>query len=149
MHMTDALDRLLSHYERGQLDRRHFIQAAAALAAVAVAPAEAAGLVEVKMLHHVEIKALDFKKIGEFYQTLFGVNVEFRSDRAVVPLPNGAHLSIGSAATQASIDHYAFSIGGYDGKNHAPVVDRLAAAGITAAPRGNSLFVADPDGRRF
>lgn len=146
--MTGTLDNLLRRYERGHLDRRHFLQAVTALAAVSSAPAAAAGVLDVKSLHHVEVKSLDFKRTGEFYERLFGVKAEVRSDRAVISFPSGAHLSIGSAPTQASIDHYAFSIAGYDGKNPKPVVNRLEGAGVKATPRGESLFVVDPDGRQ-
>lgn len=148
--MTGTLNQLLTHYEDGRLDRRGFLQAVTAVAVAAGgAPAGAAGLLEPKALHHVEVKSLDFKKTGAFYQALLGVKVEFRKDRAVVPLPDGSHLSIGSAPTQASIDHYAISVGGFDGKDPQAAVDRLAKAGIVSSPRGESLFVTDPDGRRF
>lgn len=148
--MTTAFDQLLTRYEDGGLDRRSFLQAVTAVAVAAgTASTEAAGLIEARGLHHVEVKSIDFQKTGEFYKTLLGVPVEFRKDRAIVPLADGTHLSIGSAPTQASFDHYAFSIPGMDGKKTQALADRLAKSGVQAAPRGESLFVTDPDGRRF
>ncbi len=148
--MTEALDQLLTRYERGGLDRRGFLQAVTAVAVVAAPPpARAAGLLEARGLHHVEVKSIDFTKTGEFYQRVFGVTAEFRKDRAVVPFADGSHLSIGSAPTQASFDHYAISVPAMDGKNPQALADRLADSGVQAAPRGASLFVTDPDGRRF
>lgn len=148
--METAIDQLLNQYERGGLNRRAFLQAVTAVAAAAGATsAEAAGLIEARGLHHVEVKSIDFTRTGEFYQQLLGVKVEFRKDRAIVPFADGTHLSIGSAPTQASFDHYALSIPGMDGKQPQALADRLAKSGIQAAPRGESLFVTDPDGRRF
>ena len=148
--MTTAFDQLLTQYERGGLNRRRFLQAVTAVAASAsAAPARAEGLITPRGLHHVEVKSVDFKKTGEFYQKVLGGQVDFRKDRAVVLFPDGTHLSIGSAPTQASFDHYALSIPGMDGKNPQALADRLAKSGVDAAPRGESLFVTDPDGRRF
>ena len=148
--MTDSLNQLLHRYEDGTLDRRGFLQAVTAVAVTAGAtPAAAAAPVEARAFHHVEVKSLDFKKTGEFYQSLLGAKVEFRKDRAVVALPDGTHLSVGSAPTQASIDHYAFSVPGFDARNPASVVEKLAGLGVTSSVRGASIFVVDPDGRQF
>lgn len=148
--MTETLNHLLHRYEDGTLDRRGFLQAVTAVAVTAgAASAQAAAPLEARAFHHIEVKSLDFTKTGEFYRSLLGAKVEFRKDRAVVALPDGTHLSVGSAPTQASIDHYAFSVPGFDSKNPGAVVEKLAGLGVKASVRGASIFVVDPDGRQF
>ncbi len=148
--MPLPFEHLLSRYESGGITRRHFLQAVAATAAAATtAGAQPGGLLEATMLHHVEVKSLDFERAGRFYQHLLGGTLDVRPDRSVVELPGGAHLSIGAANTQSSIDHYAFSIRGYDSKNPKPLLDRLGAANVAAKERSGSLFITDPDGRQF
>ena len=150
--MSDTVDRLLRDYESGRIGRRRFLQAVSALAAVGTAEARTAeaqsAVLNVRSLHHVELRALDFTQTGEFYAKLLGVTARYRQDRAVVPLPGDAHLSIGSAPTQPSIDHFALSVADYDPQNSAPVVDRLTAEGITVRERPGSMFFTDPDGRQ-
>lgn len=145
--MSDTVNRLLRDYESGRIGRRHFLQAVTALATVGTVQAQDAVL-KVQSLHHVEVKSIDFRTAVEFYARLLGVTPSYRQDRGAVPIPGDAHLSIGSANTQPSIDHFALSVADYDPQNSAPVVDRLEAEGITVLERPGSLFFTDPDGRQ-
>ncbi len=146
--MINRLDDLLARYERGGFDRRGLLQSMAAMVAGAATGVRAAeGIVQARSLHHVEIKSVQFAKVAEFYGQLLGVKPEMRADRAVVSLPGNAHLSIGAAPTQGSIDHYALAIA--DFKPVGSLVKKLTGAGCRATERGNSVLVVDPDGRQF
>ena len=151
--MNHAVEKLLSLYESGRIERRHFLGGiAACFAATNAAPAAAGtqaptkGMLEIAMLHHVELKALDFGRTRDFYQKLFGLSGETRTDRAVLFLPGGGQISIGVAATQPSIDHYAFKLTAF--KQQA-TMKALSDAGYQVRGSQVSPFITDPDGRQF
>ena len=105
-------------------------------------------LSEKASLHHVELKSIQtptaLARMRDFYQGLFGVPAEMRTDRVVFELPGSAHLSIGLAQTQTSIDHFAFGVV----EDKKTLTDKLKAAGYKFDQPRDS-FITDPDGRQI
>ncbi len=73
--MLDLVERLLTQYESGRLDRRDLLRALAMLAA---SPSLASGpspLFRAVELNHVTLRSRDLARSKEFYQRLLGLKV--------------------------------------------------------------------------
>jgi hypothetical protein len=156
------VDRLVQMYESGRINRRRLLQGLGAIVTATAAPAAAQqranvvpapgkGVLELSPragLHHVELKTIQsstaLARTRDFYQALFGVPTELRSDRAVINLPGGRYLSVGFAQTQASIDHFAFGVV----EDKKTIVEKLRMAGYKFDQPRDS-FITDPDGRQI
>ena len=151
MPTLKSLERLLDHYDHGQLSRRDLIGALAALA-FPQAPASAAPSIGVaKQLNHVTVYVRDVERSRAFYQRLFGMPV-------LTPQPPGVNLTLGTSffgvypvdtGEQPRIDHVCFGLDRFDAD---AIQRKLAAERIDATidVRGDTkqLYLSDPDGLR-
>lgn len=83
--MIEQIDELVSRFERGQIDRRRFLGAIAALTWLPASLSSSA-TVPARNLTHVNIRVRDIKASEQFYRGLLGLPPAHTPDGAWVQL---------------------------------------------------------------
>src|SRR5262249_39809590 len=129
--MSDALEKLVSEYDRGHMSRRDLI---AALAAMVVAPpridvAEPA-IGAVQQLNHVTIFVEDVPRSVQFYQKLFGMPLLTRQDPGINLAAGNGFLGIYPGQGPArGINHICLGLNNFDADT---VLKQLTEEGLKA-----------------
>jgi glyoxylase I family protein len=158
-----AIEDLLTGYERGTIDRRHFVQS---LSALVLSPMAAAGqsattAVAVGSLNHVSISVADVDRSVDFYQKLFGMRVISREGTVGNPTAGGGNaglvvnlapgagpefVGIYKAEPAGHIGHFCLGVPNF---NADQALKALQERGVKARmrTRGESkeIFLTDPD----
>lgn len=149
--MSQAVESLLTHYERGGLSRRELV---ALLTAAVVAPQTVAAqqaALEAATLNHASLIVTDLDRSVAFYQRTFGLPVKSTQQGGVNLSVGDAFLGIyqGGANATPHINHICFGLRGFDA---AATVAALEAQGLPAESRTRDgvtqVYTADPDNLR-
>jgi catechol 2,3-dioxygenase-like lactoylglutathione lyase family enzyme len=150
--VTQAVESLLTHYERGRLSRRELVAMLAALAAAPrTATAQPAAL-RAATLNHASLIVSDLDRSVAFYQRSFGLSVKSTQQGGVNLAVGDAFLGIyqGGANAVPHINHLCFGIRDFD---PAATVAALEAQGLPAESRARDgvtqVYTADPDNLRI
>ena len=141
---------VLEDYERGRVTRRQVVARLALLvAAAATRPAAAAAeegpTFQANGLNHIALGVTDVERSRDFYRRHLGLRVARES------LPGSCFLDCGPQfvalfrATRPAMDHYCYSVPGYDQQDAAR---KLRGEGIEPRLSGNRIYFPDPDGAR-
>lgn len=144
--MEAAISRLVQSFEKGKMTRRSLVQTLALLMASG-GSAVAQGL-RVRDVDHASVLVSDMARSIEFYQRVFGfATVSEDEENEIVRLGFDGKilLSLRREATAGVIDHFAFSVEGFDAANAARL---LEARGVTPEPANidYGFHFKDPDG---
>ena len=151
----NAIDTLVTSYEKGRLTRRQLCQALTLLAMPAASTAQtqardSGGLMKGRMLHHLNIQVSDVARSETFYRKVFGLPASRRvqgPDNHGLDLPGSGLIILQRSDNPGRLDHFCVGVDAFD-------ADRMRAAakgyGIEGV-QGNAVdnfFVRDPDGLR-
>ncbi len=143
--MTQAVDVLLTNYERGMLTRRQLLHALT-LVAVPLERQAADGVLRGRNLNHVNLQVSDVDRSVEFYRRLFSLPPKraIPNRPFVVDLPDASFLSLQRSDRPGVIDHFDV---GVDDFSPEPVAAKLRSAGLDRGLRvgPDFVFVSDPD----
>jgi catechol 2,3-dioxygenase-like lactoylglutathione lyase family enzyme len=148
--VSQAVESLLTHYERGRLSRRELV---ALLTAAVVAPKSAAAqpALEAATLNHASLIVSDLDRSVAFYRRTFGLPVKSTQQGGVNLAVGDAFLGVyqGGANAMPHINHICFGLRGFD---PAATVAALEAQGLPAESRTRDgvtqVYTADPDNLR-
>ena len=144
--MSVTLKRLVREVESGRVSRREVVATLAALlAATRAAGAQhpAAGpTFTATGLNHVALRVTDVGRSRDFYVEHLGLSVARESPGSSF-LTCGDHFVALFQGERAGLDHYCYSVEGYD---VARAAERLRAVGIEPRVRGDRIYFDDPDG---
>jgi catechol 2,3-dioxygenase-like lactoylglutathione lyase family enzyme len=161
--MDSMVESLFDEYERGQMTRRHLVQALVALlvpthtlaqdAARAPAP-----IVRGLSINHVALTVSDIPRSFAFYERLFGITKGWPATDAGtgihLDLPDG-YISIDSVAQQKGvITHFAVAVDHMDREAARRLADKInrdlpdaqARDAYQANTGGSTVNLRDPDG---
>jgi catechol 2,3-dioxygenase-like lactoylglutathione lyase family enzyme len=163
--MVEQIEKLVSMFERGQLDRRQLIGGfVATLGAPTAAAATGPALFEGRQVNHVTLSVSDLERSRAFYERLVGAKVMYEGPKHGQPvydmrLADGTSF-ISVAATRSGvaphINHVCVGIRAFDAdraeallKKEFPGSDPRATSTPAGAPepiRWRSVNLKDPDG---
>ena len=145
--MEREVSRLLEDYHTGRVTRRQVVARLAllgsALGAGTSASAEERPTFEAVGLNHLALRVTDVERSRDFYRKHLGLSVTSQS------LPGSCFLQCGPQFValfrggRAEMDHYCYSVTGYDQQESAR---RLRAQGIEPRLAGDRIYFPDPDG---
>jgi len=145
--MEREVSRLLEDYETGRVTRRQVVARlallGAAIGAGGPATAEERPTFKAVGLNHIALRVTDVARSRDFYRQHLGLSVASES------LPGSCFLQCGPQfvalfrGNQAEMDHYCYSVPGYDQQDAAR---KLGAQRIEPRLAGNRIYFPDPDG---
>lgn len=145
--MHQAIDQMVSDYEKGGLTRRQLVAGLAAITASASAGGFARGAegstFTATGLNHIALNVTDVERARDFYVEHLGLRVTSES------LPSSSFLDCGDEflalfrSREAGLAHYCYSIPAY---NQTEAAERLRGVGLTPDLQGNRIYFRDPDG---
>jgi catechol 2,3-dioxygenase-like lactoylglutathione lyase family enzyme len=161
--MDSMIDSLFDRYERGNMTRRHLVQALAALALPATLLAQDAApppapIVRGLGVNHVGLTVNDIERSFVFYQKLFGVKKGWPATNAGTGIhldfPTG-YISVDSVAEKKGvITHFSVSIDHIDQNSAKALADKINSELPDAKARAafqpndgvSTVNLIDPDG---
>jgi catechol 2,3-dioxygenase-like lactoylglutathione lyase family enzyme len=150
--VSQAVETLLTHYERGRLSRRELVGMLTALAAAPGAAVAQPNALRAATLNHASLIVSDLDRSVAFYQRVFGMPVKSTQQGGVNLAVGDAFLGIyqGGAAATPHINHFCFGLRDFD---PAATVAALEAQGLPAESRTRDgvtqVYTADPDNLRI
>jgi len=112
--MIQAIETLLSNFERGKLTRRQLAVSLATLVASAQTAPEEKGLRAVS-INHVTVKVPDLHRTSKFYQEFFAMPLKQQSANTHILGVGDSFFGIEQGDSQtAKVDHYDFGIAGFN-----------------------------------
>ena len=150
--MRHQLDALVTAYDKGTLSRRQLLQALALVAApgAAVAQTGPAGVMQPRMLHHVNLQVSDVVKSEAFYRKLFALpptRVVQGPDNHGFDLPGGGLFILQKSENPGRIDHFCLGVDEFNADRLRTAV-RAAGFERVQGTAADNFFVTDPDGFR-
>ncbi len=139
-------------FEEGRIGRRELIGRMGALVAVAAGyaspalaqePETRAPTFEAKGLNHLALRVTDLERTKGFYQKHLGMKVLSESRSNVFMNCGESDFVAFFKSEQAGMDHYCYTIDGYDQKAAA---EKLRAVDLEPELHGNRIYFDDPDG---
>lgn len=152
--MLEQLDDLVSRFERGQLARRDFLVALAALK-VGLDRSIAPALFPARNITHVNVRVRDVAESERFYRELFGLPRarDVVGAARALDLPGGGFVSLCALsnpgcgmtdpATPGEIDHFGLGVGNF---RREVIARQLEQRGLETFDAGSSVFLKDPNG---
>ena len=145
--MESLISDLVSHFEKGSLNRRDLVQGLAMLAASGTAAAAEEELdFKRANIDHVSIQVADLQRSIAFYQKMFGFSV-INQDQplGIVRLgTNKVLVSLNRQSPTGIIDHFAIGVPQYTKESAARYLQQRGAIPLDDPYAG--LHVKDPDG---
>jgi catechol 2,3-dioxygenase-like lactoylglutathione lyase family enzyme len=147
--MENEVSRVLEEYEAGRVTRREVVSRLALLGMLTGAgrPAMAApdneSTFEAVGLNHIALRVKDVERSRDFYKKHLGLRVARESLPGNSFLECGPHFVALFRGDRAGMDHYCYSVPGYDQQDAA---ERLRAEGIEPRLSGRRIYFPDPDG---
>lgn len=147
--MEREVSGLLEDYEKGRVTRRQVVARlallGAAMGSAGASRAEKPPTFEAVGLNHIALRVTDVARSRDFYTSHLGLSVASQS------LPGSCFLQCGTGpqfvalfrGPQAGMDHYCYSVPGYDQQDAAR---KLRAEGIEPRLAGRRIYFPDPDG---
>ena len=143
--MLQAIEMLLSRFERGQLTRRQAALSLAALSAAAETPPAEPGLRAVS-INHVTVKVPHLDRTSRFYQEFFSMPLKQHSATTHILGVGNSFFGIEQGdTTTARVDHYDFGISGFDADQARARLKKLNLQ-FDAGNSRESFKFHDPDG---
>ena len=148
------LEELLSRYERGQVGRREFLSALAAMTPLAATGQPPSGFAA-RHLTHVSIRVRDVRESEKFYRELFGLPPmhDAVGGAFALDLPGGGFINLcpldsracglKNPPTLGEIDHFGLGIENFQ---EGETTRQLKARGLNPVDAGDSAFIKDPNG---
>jgi catechol 2,3-dioxygenase-like lactoylglutathione lyase family enzyme len=149
--MDQTVDCLLSRYESGQVSRRQFLTAVAALTSAPAVGAAAEPVGSIEQLNHVTLFVRDVQKSARFYQELLGLQVLNRQGPGINLRAGTSFIGLFPVppAGATAIDHVCLGMTCFDAE---AVQQQLTQRGVQAniRLRGDTkeLYFTDPDNLR-
>lgn len=151
--MNASIDRMVEAYERGWMTRRQLVARLGALCAVAGGAVRGTAAVETEggsaagfeatELNHIALRVTDVGRSRDFYVRHLGLEVS-REGGSSAFLNCGNNFLALFRGDRAGLDHYCYSVRGYDA---AEAEAKVRSAGMSDIRRaGNRLYFSDPDG---
>jgi catechol 2,3-dioxygenase-like lactoylglutathione lyase family enzyme len=111
--MTPDIDGLVTRYDAGEISRRDFV---AALAAIVAPPQAASSRLEVRTLNHVTLFVSNVDQSVKFYQDLLGLPVMSRQDNGINLAAGSSFVGIYQAGGNAKphINHFCLGVEQFD-----------------------------------
>jgi catechol 2,3-dioxygenase-like lactoylglutathione lyase family enzyme len=148
--MEREVSRILKDYETGRVTRRQVVTRLALLgAAAAGAGGTSSGepgpgpTFEASGLNHIALGVTDVERSRDFYTKHLGLRVARESLPGSCFLDCGPHFVALFRARRPGMDHYCYSVPGYDQQEAAR---KLRAQNIEPRLAGNRIYFPDPDG---
>ena len=148
--MMEQVEALVTSYDAGRLSRRQLLQALALFVARGAAQAPGAGLMQGRMLHHVNVRVSDVARSEAFYRRMFGFPATRRvqgPDNHGFDLAGGGLLILQRSEQPGRIDHFCIGVGDFDADRLRAAVKGAGIQGVVGTASDN-FFVTDPDGLR-
>ena len=139
--MQDRIEKLVQTYEKGGLTRRQLVVGLTALVSGTAAPTSPSTF-KATGLNHVALAVTDLARSRDFYTNLLGMRVH-REDAGSCFLTFGNNFVALFRRNQAGMDHYCYSVEGYDAHKAA---QRLGEQNLESRVRGDRIYFDDPDG---
>jgi len=112
--MIQAIETLLSNFERGKLTRRQLAVSLATLVASAQTAPKEKGLRAVS-INHVTVQVPDLHRTSKFYQEFFAMPLKQQSANTHILGVGDSFFGIEQGDSQtAKVDHYDFGIAGFN-----------------------------------
>ncbi len=139
--MQDRIEKLVQTYEKGGLTRRQLVVGLTALVS-GTAAATSPSTFKATGLNHVALAVTDLARSRDFYTKLLGMRVH-REAAGSCFLTFGNNFVALFRRNQAGMDHYCYSVEGYDAREAA---QKLREQNLESRVRGNRIYFNDPDG---
>lgn len=141
--MRERVDKLLDEYERGELSREEFAQAIANMASISEEPSTSA-VFRARTINHVTLKVTDLERSRAFYQEMFGLPLNKRTEDGCILGLGNSFFGIYQTET-AGFDHICMGI---DAFRFDSIMKQLQQDYPHLKPRslGERVFLYDPDG---
>jgi catechol-2,3-dioxygenase len=145
------IDRLVSQFQDGRLTRRQLVGRMVGLVAAAAGVVNAgtaaepeASTFQARELNHIALRVTDIDRSVRFYRHHLGLRVLSRGTSTAF-LDCGPHFVALFRRDEPGMDHYCYTIDGYDQKDAA---GRLRAVGLEPELVSDRIYFRDPDGLR-
>ena len=147
----NAIDTLVTGFERGRLSRRELVQGLAAMvAAASAAPvkAQSVPVIPALSLNHVSLAVNDPEVSKQFFQRTFGMPVASTQGTGINLALGTSFLGLYKMPNPGRVDHVCLGVDHYEVNAMAAT---LEAQGIKATIRKDKpeVYFNDPDGIRF
>lgn len=143
--MIEAIEKLLSNFERGKLTRRQVAVSLAALAASGQTAPKEKGLRAVS-INHVTVKVPDLHRTSKFYQEFFAMPLKQQSASTHILGVGDSFFGIEQGDSQAArVDHYDFGIAGFNADEARAKLKKLNLK-FDGSNSKESFKFFDPDG---
>ncbi len=139
--MQDRIENLVQAYEKGGLTRRQLVVGLTALVGGTVA-ATSNSTFAATGLNHVALAVTDIGRSRDFYTKLLGMRVS-RESAGSCFLTFGDNFVALFGRDQAGMDHYCYSVEGYDAHKAA---QKLREQNLESRITGDRIYFDDPDG---
>jgi len=150
--MSALIEQALLRYETGDMTRRQFVTALAALVTAASARAqESAPSIQAATLNHVTLRVSDVERSVKFYQKLFDLSVANRQQNSVGLNLGSSHLGLSKVQSgeQPHINHFCLGVPDFDADRTMRMLDAHGVKGsIRMRDEVKELYFPDPDGLR-
>ncbi len=139
--MQDRIEKLVRAYEKGGLTRRQLVVGLTALVS-GTAAAPSPSTFTATGLNHVALAVTDVARSRDFYTNLLGMRVNRENDGSCF-LTFGDNFVALFRRAQAGMDHYCYSVEGYDAHTAAL---KLREQNLKSRVTGDRIYFDDPDG---
>ncbi len=139
--MEDRIEKLVRAYEKGGLTRRQLVVGLTALVS-GTAAASSPSTFKATGLNHVALAVTDIARSRDFYTKLLGMRVN-RESAGSCFLTFGDNFVALFRRNQAGMDHYCYSVEGYDVHKAA---QKLREQNLESRVTGDRIYFDDPDG---
>ena len=152
MQDETLLTTLVDRFAEGRLSRRDLVQGLAAIVAATAGVAKAEGRAEAAAptftalgLNHLALRVTDPDRSQAFYQRHLGMTALSIGASLPKVLACGPHTVTLFKGARPEIDHFCFTVPGYDAK---AAEARVRGAGLTPEVEDDRVHFRDPDGYR-
>ncbi len=158
--MNEELERLVTMYDRGHVNRRQLLQGLLGLGlgtgcVSTRSDASAPGglrepLFRAHTVNHVTIRTADVARSKAFYQSLTGLAVRAEDkDSCELRLEHGfLGLYALEAGQRAGYDHFCFGVEAFDAPRALAALESAMPDAQPSLETGDQVFLRDPDGAR-
>jgi catechol 2,3-dioxygenase-like lactoylglutathione lyase family enzyme len=114
--MFDRIERLLTMYERHDLDRRQLLSAIALAVAPVTQERSTEPLFRGRLINHVTINVPDPERARAFYQGVLGATVQHEQPNALEFRIGDSFVATSRNSQTTGIQHYCVGVDGFDGE---------------------------------
>ena len=144
--MRARVEALLDQFAAGRIDRREATTALAAIAWSLAASRPSHGYdspFRATGLNHLAVRVSDVARSRDFYRETLGLSVLIDNDPGNCFLRAGEHYFGLFRSAQPGLDHFCFTVDGYDPDG---AMETLESLGLEGRRREDRVYFDDPDG---